>query len=87
MTSPAPAQAAAIPPAPDALPLTLTIRLGTARMTIGEMTTLNEGSLLTLGGRADAPLEVCIDDRVVALGELVEGEDGTLSVRLTEMVP
>ncbi|WP_036767391.1 FliM/FliN family flagellar motor switch protein [Parvularcula oceani] len=75
----------AIPAALEGLPLTLTIRIGTARRTVAEVTQLAEGSLLALDARVDEPLDICIGDRVVARGELTESEDGGLAVKLTEI--
>jgi flagellar motor switch protein FliN/FliY len=86
ITAPARAEEARLPDALGALPLTLTVRLGTARMTVRELTALGEGSLVTLDARIDAPLEVCVDGRVVARGDLIENEDGGLAVKLTETV-
>ena len=76
----------ALPAVLRALPLTLTVRLGSTRMSVSDLAGLGEGSLVTLDARADAPLEVCLSERVVARGELTEAEDGTLAVRLTETV-
>ena len=84
MTAPAIQDAPALPPALEALPLTLTVRIGQATLTVAELSALAEGATLTLGTRIDEPLEVCIEDRVVARGELVETETG-LAVRLTEV--
>ena len=75
-----------LPPALSALPLTVTVRIGSTRMSVRELTALGEGSLVALDARADAPLEICLEDRVVARGELTEAEDGGLAVRLTETV-
>lgn len=75
-----------LPAALDTLPLTLTVRIGSTRMTLRELTALGEGSLVALDARADAPLEVCIEDRVVARGELTETDGGGLAVTLTETV-
>lgn len=77
---------AGLPQAISTLPLTLSVRIGQVRMSVRELTGLGVGSLVTLDARADAPLEICVEDRVVALGELTEAEDGTLAVRLTEAV-
>ena len=76
----------ALPPALSALPLTLSVRIGSAAMSVAELTALGEGSLVVLDARADAPLQLCVEGRVVALGELTETDDGTLAVRLTEAV-
>ena len=76
----------ALPAALSSLPLTLSVRIGQARMSLRELTALGEGSLIALDARADAPLEICIEDRVVAYGTLGEAEDGALAVTLTETV-
>ena len=76
----APALTAAL----DTLPLTLTVRVGRATLTVGELSSLAKGDTLTLGTRIDEPLEVCIEDRVVARGVLEEAESG-LALRLTEV--
>ena len=83
MTTPATQDAPTIPAALEGLPLTLTVRIGCASLTVGELSALAEGATLTLGTRIDDPLEICIEDRVVARGELIETESG-LAVRLTE---
>ena len=75
-----------LPQAIGTLPLTLSVRVGQVRMSVRDLTALGEGSLIALDARADAPLEICVEDRVVALGELTQGEDGGLAVRLTEAV-
>ena len=75
---------AGLPQAISTLPLTLSVRIGQVRMSVRELTTLGVGSLVALDARADAPLQICVEDRVVAYGELTEGEDGQLVVKLTE---
>ncbi|WOI52931.1 FliM/FliN family flagellar motor switch protein [Parvularcula sp. LCG005] len=76
----------ALPPALQGLPLTLVIRVGTARRTVSDLMALQEGSLIVLDARIDDPVEICIEDRVIARGDLIEAEDGNgLAVRLTEM--
>ena len=76
---------AGIAAAIEDLPLTLSIRLGSATLSIAELSGLGEGSTLALSTRIDDPLEVCIEDRVVARGELTETAAG-LAVTLTEVV-
>ena len=85
MTTPATQDSPALPPALENLPLTLTVRIGSASMTVAELSSLAEGTTLTLGARIDDPLEICIEDRVVARGELTE-TGGGLAVTLTEIV-
>jgi flagellar motor switch protein FliN/FliY len=76
----------AVPAPLKDLPLTIYVRVGTARRTIADVLEMREGELITLSSRIDEPVEICIDDRVIARGELVELEEGGgLAVKLTEL--
>ena len=86
MSQPAPLQEG-LPPALQGVPLTLTVRVGTATRTVKDLMRLREGTLVTLNSRIDEPVEICVEDRVIARGQLVEAENGDgLAVRLTELV-
>ena len=77
----------ALPPALQTLSLTMTVRVGTIKRTVGDLLTLKEGDLLSLRSKIDEPVEICIEDRVIALGELTESDDGEgLAVRLTALM-
>jgi flagellar motor switch protein FliN/FliY len=66
------------------LALPVRIRIGSASMTVGELTRLGAGSVIALDRRVDEPVEVLIGDRVVARGELVSIDD-EMGVRITEI--
>ena len=90
MSKPAPTpQSPAVPSglaaAIEDLPLTLSVRVGSATLSVAALSALGEGSTLELGTRIDDPLEICIEDRVVARGELTETDRG-LAVTLTEVI-
>lgn len=75
------------PPALQGIPLMLSVRVGTARKSVKDLAHLAEGTLMTLDSTIDDPVEICIDDRVIARGELVDDdESGGLAVKLTELV-
>ena len=65
--------------------LTVAIELGRARMTLQEFLGLKEGSVLLLDRRASDPVDVYVNERLVARGEVVVVR-GKLGVRLTEVV-
>lgn len=71
-----------------ALSVPLTVVLGTARPTIAELLKLKQDSLLELDSKIDDPVDLCINDRVIARGELIETDaaSGSIGVRLTEIV-
>ena len=67
------------------LELTVRIELGRARLSIEELLQLEENSLVALDRRADDPVDVYVNDRLVARGEVVVFR-GKFAVRLTEVV-
>lgn len=62
----------------------ITIRLGRARLTVAQLARLQPGDVLPLDRGADDGVDICIGDKVVARGQLVDdgsGED-RLAVRI-----
>src|SRR5437016_4153584 len=66
--------------------LTVTIELGRARMTLADVMKLGEGSVLVLDRAADEPVDIVVNDRIVARGEVVV-IDEKFAVRVTEILP
>jgi flagellar motor switch protein FliN len=60
----------------------LTVRLGSARMTLDDVLRLAAGSVVELDRREDEPLEILANGRVVARGEVVV-VDERFAVRIT----
>lgn len=71
-----------------ALPVSVQVVIGTARPTIAELLQMKEESLLQLDSKINDPVDLCINDRVIARGELVETdpETGSIGVKLTQIV-
>nr|WP_319947361.1 FliM/FliN family flagellar motor switch protein [uncultured Shimia sp.] len=70
------------------VPIEITISVGHARPSIGELLSLTEDSVLSLDRKIEDPVELYVGDRLIARGELEELENGTpgqLAVRLTEV--
>lgn len=61
----------------------LRVSVGQATMTLGELLSLKEGSVLQLESSLDLPVDVLIEDKVVARGQLVAVDDN-FGVRITE---
>lgn len=71
------------------VPIEMRICVGRANPTLAELLELDRDAVLPLDTGIDDVVEVMIGDRVVAVGELIEQEDGQagqLAVRLTEVV-
>ena len=67
------------------IPLEVTVRLGRARLPISELIELGAGSVIELDRVAGEPLEVLVNNKLVARGEAVVISD-KFGVRLTEIV-
>ena len=76
-------ESASLAPLTD-VPLEVTIRLGRARLTLGELMSLKAGAVLGLEREVHDPAEIMVGDKVVALGQMVMiGEE--LGVRVVEV--
>ena len=65
------------------IPLEVTVILGKTRMPLGELFALNRGGIIALNQAADNPVEIQINNKPVARGEIVL-VDEQLGVRITE---
>lgn len=67
----------------------VTVAVGHARPTIKELLSLNEMTVLPLDRKVEEPVELYVNGRLIARGELEEMEgdqSGQLAVRLTEVI-
>ncbi len=67
------------------LPLEVTVRLGQTRILIRDLLRLDKNSVLELTQGADDPLDIVVNDKVLARGEVVV-MDERLGVRITDIV-
>lgn len=67
------------------VPLEVMVQLGRTRMTIQELLSLGPGSVVELDKVAGEPLDIIINDRLVARGEAVVVND-KFGVRITDIV-
>jgi flagellar motor switch protein FliN len=66
--------------------LSLKLRFGERRMLLKEILDLNSGAIVELDRHIEEPVEVLLDDKIIARGEVVV-VDGNYGVRLTEIAP
>lgn len=89
--APAAPPPAPAPQAPDNLDvildieLPLTVRFGRTEMTLQSLTKIGPGSVIDLDRSPDEPIEVLVNDKVIARGEVVVVA-GNYGVRITEVV-
>jgi len=67
------------------IPLKVTVELGRTRMLIRDILQLSQGSVIELSKFAGEPLEVLVNDKLVARGEVVVVND-KFGIRLTDII-
>lgn len=68
------------------VPVTLSLEVGRARMNVGRLLSLTQGSVVELDRQAGEPLDVLVNGALVARGEIVMIGD-KFGIRLTDVVP
>jgi flagellar motor switch protein FliN/FliY len=67
------------------IPLKLSVELGRTRLAIREILQLSQGSVVELSKFAGEPLEVLVNDRLIARGEVVVVNE-KFGIRLTDII-
>ena len=67
------------------VPVSLTIDLGGCQLPMREVLQLNPGSVVQLDKAADAPVELSVNGKLIARGEVVVIED-RYGVKITEVI-
>ncbi len=63
----------------------LQVRLGEAEMTVAELLGARENEVLVLDRTVEDPVDLVLEGKVVARGQLVAIADGTFAVRISEL--
>lgn len=67
------------------VPLTLSVELGRAKMIVNDLLQLGQGSVIELTKIVGEPLEVLVNEKLIARGEVVTLND-KFAVRLTDII-
>jgi flagellar motor switch protein FliN len=67
------------------IPLKVTVELGRSKMAIRDVLQLSQGSVVELSKFAGEPLEVLVNDKLIARGEVVVVNE-KFGVRLTDII-
>ncbi len=67
------------------IPVTLSVRLGKTTISIKKLTELQPGSIVELDGLAGEPLDILINDVLVAQGEVVVVNE-KFGIRITDII-
>lgn len=67
------------------IPLRVSVELGRTRILVQDLLKLHKGSVIELAKLSGEPLEVLVNDRIVARGEVIVANE-KFGVRLTDIV-
>ncbi len=67
------------------IPLTITVELGRTRMLIKDLLQLGQGSVVELEKLAGEPMEILVNNKLIARGEVVVVNE-KFGVRLTDII-
>ena len=67
------------------IPLEISVELGKAKITIGDLLKLSQGSVVELNKLTEEPLEVFVNKKLMAQGEVVVVND-KFGIRLTNII-
>jgi flagellar motor switch protein FliN/FliY len=67
------------------VPVGLTVELGSCHLPMRDVLNLNAGSIVQLDKLADAPVELRVNDRLIARGEVVVLEN-RFGIKITELL-
>jgi len=67
------------------VPLTVTAELGRTKMMVKDILKLGAGSVIELEKEAGDPVDILVNNKLIAKGEVVE-VDGNFGVRITEVM-
>jgi flagellar motor switch protein FliN/FliY len=67
------------------VPLQVTAELGTSKMSVAEVLKLGTGSIIELERLAGGPVDLLVNDKLIARGEVV-AVDENFGVRITELI-
>jgi flagellar motor switch protein FliN/FliY len=67
------------------IPVKVSVMLGKTHMQIDDLLKLGKGSVVELDKKVGEPVDICINDKIVAKGEIVI-VDNKIGVTLTELI-
>lgn len=67
------------------VPVTLSVEIGRSKVPIRELISLNQGSVIELDRKVNEPLDLLVNGKLMARGEVVV-VDGNFGLRLIEVV-
>lgn len=63
----------------------LSVRLGTCQLAMRDVLELNPGAIIQLNQRANAPVGLYVNEKLIALGEVVVVEE-SFGIKITQLI-
>jgi flagellar motor switch protein FliN/FliY len=67
------------------IPVTLSVVLGEQQLPLGKLYTLGRGSIVVFDKRVGELVDILVNDRLIARGEVQLTDDGALAVSMVEL--
>jgi flagellar motor switch protein FliN len=67
------------------IPVTLRVVLGVKKMHLSKLFSLGRGSIVEIDKKVGEPVEIFVNDRLVARGEVQLTDEGRLAISMTEI--
>jgi flagellar motor switch protein FliN len=67
------------------IPVTLTVVLGEKTIPLGRLYALGRGSIIEVDKKVGEPVDIFVNNRLVARGEVQLTEEGRLAISMTEV--
>lgn len=67
------------------IPVTLTVVLGEKTIPLGRLYALGRGSIIEVDKKVGEPVDILVNNRLVARGEVQLTEEGRLAISMTEI--
>lgn len=67
------------------LPVNVIVSIGQKKLSVADLLQLKPDTIIPLTAKIEDPIELVVEGRVIAHGELIEMDEGAIGVRLTQI--
>ncbi len=68
------------------VPVTVNVLIGSTQITVADILGMRPDSVIPLSAKIDDPVELRVENRLIARGELFEPASGEIGVKITEII-
>lgn len=67
------------------VPVVVTVSVGQKTISVAELLKLSEDTVIPFSSHIEDPVDLTVNNKVIARGELIEDDDGGLAVKITQV--